>query len=424
MGIFLIRLIEHLRVNRQGQGGDVGLLHMTVVEEAHRLLKNALPGTQAARAIELFAGLLAEIRAYGEGIVVVEQIPSKILLDVIKNTALKVMHRLPAQDDRDSVGATMNLDDAQSRYAVTLTPGQAAVFSDGMDRPVLMAVPYRGGVEQATTNPPIVPIRRARSQACREDCQRGAYCTLEQITRASWLVDNPHDMRLTLWIDMLVVAHLIGMSRPVPSPAWLAELRATPTHDLACAIGQCIQAAFDTRYAAIIPFYRPEDEYRPRKSLLMHIRDAAMATVYGQTPTCNMRDEVRFQAGPYRWNDVKHALLRAVENGMPNRHPATDDWLRERDLNLPGNSASEQVQLLLARPESTLPSDAILYGAVRPSQIERATERHGGHKPTWEERLMEATSFLSFPNNTPGTKMWPLRYMTRRHPIAEDRRRS
>ena len=47
--------------------------------------------------MELFASLLAEIRAYGEGVIVVEQIPSKISADVIKNTALKVMHRLPAQ---------------------------------------------------------------------------------------------------------------------------------------------------------------------------------------------------------------------------------------------------------------------------------------------------------------------------------------
>ena len=63
----------------------------------------------AAAAVELFASLLAEIRAYGEGVVVVEQIPAKIVPDVIKNTALKVMHRLPARDDRDAVGATMNL---------------------------------------------------------------------------------------------------------------------------------------------------------------------------------------------------------------------------------------------------------------------------------------------------------------------------
>ena len=55
--------------------------------------------------------LLAEIRAYGEGLVIAEQIPAKLIGDVVKNTALKVVHRLPAGDDRDLVGAAMNLDD-------------------------------------------------------------------------------------------------------------------------------------------------------------------------------------------------------------------------------------------------------------------------------------------------------------------------
>jgi DNA helicase HerA-like ATPase len=72
------------------------------------LLKRVDSGPAAA-AVDLFASLLAEIRAYGEGLIVVEQIPSKIVPDVIKNTALKVMHRLPGQDDRDAVGDTINL---------------------------------------------------------------------------------------------------------------------------------------------------------------------------------------------------------------------------------------------------------------------------------------------------------------------------
>ena len=41
--------------------------------------------------------MLAEIRAYGEGIVVAEQIPTKLVPDVVKNTALKVVHRLPGR---------------------------------------------------------------------------------------------------------------------------------------------------------------------------------------------------------------------------------------------------------------------------------------------------------------------------------------
>ena len=52
--------------------------------------------------MEMFAGLLAEIRAYGEGLIIAEQIPAKLIPDVIKNTAVKIVHRLPAADDRDA----------------------------------------------------------------------------------------------------------------------------------------------------------------------------------------------------------------------------------------------------------------------------------------------------------------------------------
>ena len=103
-----------------------GLRHLTVIEQAHLLFRRG-------GAAGLFAGLLAEIGAYGEGLIVAEQIPDRLARDVIKNTAVKIAHRLPAADDRDVVGATMNMTRAQRRYLVTLGVGEAAVFADGMD---------------------------------------------------------------------------------------------------------------------------------------------------------------------------------------------------------------------------------------------------------------------------------------------------
>src|SRR5579875_2002121 len=134
MGAVLIRLAEHLRMaDRAAAAGlrvQAGLRHLTVLEEAHRLLRRPDDGAAngaAAHAVEMFAGLLAEIRAYGEGLVIVEQIPDRLVSDVIKNTAVKIAHRLPAADDRDAVGATMNMTRAQNRFLVTLRPGEAAV---------------------------------------------------------------------------------------------------------------------------------------------------------------------------------------------------------------------------------------------------------------------------------------------------------
>ncbi|HEY5987419.1 MAG TPA: ATP-binding protein, partial [Streptosporangiaceae bacterium] len=143
MGTLIIRIVEHLRL-RARQGRPAGLRHVFVIEEAHRLLRAGREGRASAHAVELFASMLAEIRSYGEGVVIAEQIPAKLVPDVIKNTALKVVHRLPARDDRDLVGAAMNLDEDQSRQVVSLRPGVAAVFADGMDRPIRVRVPYGG----------------------------------------------------------------------------------------------------------------------------------------------------------------------------------------------------------------------------------------------------------------------------------------
>jgi DNA helicase HerA-like ATPase len=180
MGVVLIRLIEHLRVRHSASGEQTGLRHVTVVEEAHRLLRATDGQTSAGHAVEMFAGLLAEIRAYGEGIVVAEQIPTKLVPDVVKNSAMKVLHRLPAADDRELVGATMNLNEAQSRAVVSLPPGRAAIFTDGMDRPVLAQIPYGEDREVRDPAPLSVAVDASRSPACGVSCLAQP-CTLREI---------------------------------------------------------------------------------------------------------------------------------------------------------------------------------------------------------------------------------------------------
>jgi len=81
MGTVLIRLAEHLRLRQRAEGPTPPRLrHLSVFEEAHRLLRQPRgPAGAAAHAVEMFAGLLAEIRAYGEGLIIAEQIPAKLI---------------------------------------------------------------------------------------------------------------------------------------------------------------------------------------------------------------------------------------------------------------------------------------------------------------------------------------------------------
>jgi DNA helicase HerA-like ATPase len=75
MGTVLIRLAEYLRMRQRAEGAAMPRLrHLSVFEEAHRLLRQpaSASGGAAAHAVEMFAGLLAEIRAYGEGLIIAE----------------------------------------------------------------------------------------------------------------------------------------------------------------------------------------------------------------------------------------------------------------------------------------------------------------------------------------------------------------
>ncbi|MCP4565923.1 MAG: ATP-binding protein [Bosea sp.] len=162
IGLLLIRLAEyHEGRSHAGQDGAPAdaapgkLRHVTLIEEAHRLLRNVgmeQGGENAnpkGRAIEVFTNILSEIRAYGEGILMAEQIPVKLVPDAIKNTNLKIIHRLLAKDDREAVGTTMNLDQGQIDHLARLQKGEAIVYAERLLNPVLLKVPLSPAKESA-----------------------------------------------------------------------------------------------------------------------------------------------------------------------------------------------------------------------------------------------------------------------------------
>jgi hypothetical protein len=147
MGLIMTRIYTYHVAQRAASSIPEGLNHLTVVEEAHRLLADVPRQTDAdvantrGKAVDTFCNILAEIRAYGEGLLIVDQIPTKLAPEVIKHTSLKVMHRLGAMDDQAVMSATMNLDERQTRHVATLDTGVAAVFGLGDDAPMLVRVP-------------------------------------------------------------------------------------------------------------------------------------------------------------------------------------------------------------------------------------------------------------------------------------------
>jgi uncharacterized protein len=257
IGTLIIRLVEHLRLRARAEPAD-GLAHVIVIEEAHRLLRASREGA-SAHAVELFASLLAEIRAYGEGIIVVEQIPAKLLPDVVKNTALKVLHRLPAHDDREVVGAAMNLDSDQSRQVVSLRPGVAAVFADGMDRPLRIRVPFGAARERAQISTDrSIPVRGRRSAACGPVCVSGRACNLVELRAADLLAGSPEDAWLRIWTEALILAFLTNRPLPVV-PASLRSRWAELDQRLReCLLATAVDRSLRGRALAVRAFYDPQ----------------------------------------------------------------------------------------------------------------------------------------------------------------------
>src|SRR5215469_7546612 len=267
IGALLIRIVEHLRLRARAESIE-GLRHVIVREEAHRLLRAGREGA-SAHAVELFAGLLAEIRAYGEGIVVAEQIPAKLVPDVVKNTALKLLHRLPAADDRAVVGATMNLDEQQSRHVVSLPPGEAVAFADGMDRPMRIRVPFGGDREQRPVLAPELTDSEAglrvtdsllvgrRSAGCGQSCRSVRPCTLVEVRAADLVARSARDAWLRVWSEVYILAHLVNRPRPrVPVPLrtrW-AQL---PERLRECALATALDEAVQRRSRVLRSSYDP-----------------------------------------------------------------------------------------------------------------------------------------------------------------------
>lgn len=129
--------------------------HITLIEEAHRLLTATQPtanleiANPRGKAVETFCHMLSEIRAYGEGLLIADQLPSRLAADVVRNTNLKIVHRLVSDEDRLVVGNTMNMSEEQIMALGTLEKGQAAVFSEGDDHAFIVQAPLKKfGIEQ------------------------------------------------------------------------------------------------------------------------------------------------------------------------------------------------------------------------------------------------------------------------------------
>ena len=143
MGILVLKLQEY-RMSQADMNSS--LRHLTVLEEAHNLLKRTSTeqvsesSNLIGKSVEMLANSIAEMRTYGEGFIIADQAPGLLDLSVIRNTNTKIIMRLPDWSDRELVGKSANLNDDQILELARLPKGVVAVYQNEWIQPVLCKV--------------------------------------------------------------------------------------------------------------------------------------------------------------------------------------------------------------------------------------------------------------------------------------------
>lgn len=146
ISLLLLSILAYVNSNYVGEGG---LKNVILLEEAHVLLdasSNAGQGDANPSAIAqgLVKRMLAEIRSYGVGLIIADQSPRKVSTDVVALTDMKVVFRLVEGEDKQIIGDSTNMSDAQIMRMAKLKPGEAFLFFNKLDEPEEVITPdYR-----------------------------------------------------------------------------------------------------------------------------------------------------------------------------------------------------------------------------------------------------------------------------------------
>lgn len=144
MGLLILKLNE-FRMS-ENKGMNQPFRHVTILEEAHNLLKrtstvqNAESSNVTGMAVERIANSMAEMRTYGEGFIIADQSPSMLDLSTIRNTNTKVIMSLPEKEDQEIAGRSVGLSEGQIHEISRLKKGEAIVYQNSWEEPVKVMI--------------------------------------------------------------------------------------------------------------------------------------------------------------------------------------------------------------------------------------------------------------------------------------------
>ncbi len=170
--LLLTKIREYIK--RQRTEGSGIPEHVILLEEAHNLVGRNLganpdEANTKQEAANYVTRMLAEMRALREGIIIADQLPTGVAAEVVKNTNIKIAHRLVSADDRKEIGQAMLLDGSQMEEIARLNTGESFLYMEGWYRPRLVKIPLENsaktklGIENSITSTQIVTLIQPQS---------------------------------------------------------------------------------------------------------------------------------------------------------------------------------------------------------------------------------------------------------------------
>ena len=254
MGILIMKLQEYRMTSSDGMNQK--LSHVTVLEEAHNLLKRTSTEQSSessnliGKSVEMLTNAIAEMRTYGDGFIIADQAPGLLDMAVIRNTNTKIILRLPDFSDRQLVGRAAGLTDDQIIELSKLPKGVAAVYQNDWVESVLCKVERYDG-EEINFGPEKDHLKSAR------DLRRGIVIGLQNVLRVIDRVDD------TVIRSDISARAKCAMYKYLETPVDY-ESRMNAAGELVAALFDC-----DKYFSEVGKIKSVEDQ---RKYLLNHIR--------------------------------------------------------------------------------------------------------------------------------------------------------
>ena len=133
----LMKLVYEMRMARK-----VRMEHLMMIEEA----RNIAPVRRDEDPPSVGERMISELRKFGESMLFIAQFPSQVASEVVKNSGVRIIHRVAWAEDLRLVRDSLNLTPDQLAYVSNLGVGEAVVSLTRLQKPLLVQVEAGGSL--------------------------------------------------------------------------------------------------------------------------------------------------------------------------------------------------------------------------------------------------------------------------------------